>query len=130
MTKRNAQLFWEIAAKIDEFPDNYDQALWIHCEDPEAKWPNIEQQATMLVEGACGTTACIAGWAVALRWKKGRTNKVLSWEDEARELLGLTEIEADDLFNPSWEPEDGRSVGDALRAIGAGAMISPPEEEG
>lgn len=63
--------------------------------------------------GACGTVACIAGAAVQFEnplirvrqgdnpWTDmGRDGKVVPVEKEARELLGLTEDEAEYLFYP------------------------------
>lgn len=47
----------------------------------------------------CSTTACIAGWAVALDGKNPRT--VSNVASEARKLLGLNEDQALDLFAAS-----------------------------
>ena len=54
---------------------------------------------------SCDTPACIAGWAVHLAGESDPT-RVRDNVDRAREVLRLTEEEADELFggylNPSW----------------------------
>jgi hypothetical protein len=47
----------------------------------------------------CGTTACIAGWAVAMEVGKEIQNMTnLDIKTKARRILGLTDSEASDLF--------------------------------
>lgn len=53
----NVDLMLKIREKITNEPDSYDQDVWIET-------------------SACGTTACIAGWACIL------SDKVLEWDAE------------------------------------------------
>lgn len=118
MPKRNAELLNKIADRIEAEPLRYSQGSWVG----ENRW---------LVEGgeeievACGTTFCVAGWAVIENGGK-LVNRRTSWggkylgfadrnghrldEDEvpsyARRVLGLTEDEAGTLFEGSMVPLD------------------------
>ena len=91
-------------------------------------------QASALLERKCGTTGCVAGWAVALEYPNAEfTGSVCRIDGElyaksipavAREVLELTHEQGDWLFydertldqvlwalendNPDWEPDDWR----------------------
>lgn len=135
MVKRNRELFYKIAAQLDREPESYDQETWGRR---EAKTP-------------CGTAHCVAGWAAALGGYKSST-KDSSWsfvvtpeqlklptskrmlvsrnvETLGAELLGLTEGEADALFDCGWEPGPRETVPEALRAIGDGAPVNTEHME-
>jgi hypothetical protein len=61
---------------------------------------------------ACGTQACIAGWAVLLGKnvpKMERAGFIIkrSWGETARRLLGLTHLEAHHMFY-EWKYDSGR----------------------
>lgn len=75
-------------------------------------------------ESPCGTTACIAGWAVILRGNlpvvisadKMHLPPGRSAEWEGRELLGLTELEAARLFHV-WNDEVWEVVEDITKGL-------------
>ena len=106
---RNTDLFFEVAEAIEKHPQRYDQ---------RSCYGNNE----------CGTTACIAGWTLALTEHQGDlTAADRAYDSEifspAGDALGLSEYEAEHLFDAWWKPHDGLSVPDALRKIGEGAEI-------
>lgn len=53
----------------------------------------------------CGTAACVAGWACLLANEGTVPENATASMDEARELLGLTDGQADRLFMPSAWPK-------------------------
>lgn len=121
MTERNTDLFFAVAEAIEDDPRRY-------CQD---SWYDRRR--------GCGTTACIAGWAAAIVAKAGDLNRARrAWDDDplflasdiAQDALGLTDDEAYDLFNATWQPHDGLSVPDALRKIGEGAEIEDVTDPG
>lgn len=118
---RNTELFDKIADAIEAEPKRYNQSVFG-------------------VDTACGTAHCVAGWVAVLEGCKPKrkkrsehddywTNLVLpngDWGDVeqfAQEKLGLTETDADNLFDGDWHPPTGSTVPAALRAIGRGADI-------
>jgi len=110
--KRNEELFRAVADQIEQHPESYNQRS---------------------IVGNCGTTACIAGWALAIAHFDSRLDEVFDYHcatlNEAVVVLGLTHKEAwgvdweGGLFGLGWRPHDGLSVPDALRKIGEGAAI-------
>lgn len=121
--ERNAELFFAVADAIEREPHRYDQGDWFDHWEPLSEMP----------PPACGTTACIAGWAIACGRHSGSLKAAATeWneavdqdypEDEAAELLGLAPHDADRLFHSHWRPHDGLSVPDALRKVGEGAAV-------
>lgn len=111
MSNVNTTLFLQIAERIEEKPELYNQAL-ISCRTE------------------CGTAYCIGGWAMFLSY--GETYcALISEPDEslgeiksARELLGLDFDSADMLFVGSWKPRPGLTVPEALREIANGKSVS------
>lgn len=115
---RNSKLLRRIARQIENHPEEYNQDSWFGTTD----------------KTACGTTACIAGWAVTL----DRYNSVTGlkeaktwWEHNYHKLdlldlgakaLGLTEYERK-LFSGIWHPKRGLTVPEALRAFADGAPL-------
>ena len=116
--------------------------------------PNLE---FVEIEG-CATTACVAGWAASLsRWHPttltvddGKTT-LLYWNpvapvpltpeehhsaesvyNLARVLLGITDLEAKELFSgmPSGCSDENRWTADDLRAIGKGRSVFTDEWPG
>jgi len=83
----------------------------------------------------CGTACCLAGWAVALWSDEEEYEKWDSIFDQARDLLGLSDAEAQELFDPEMAhleaclTELGRitpkQAADCLRLV---ANHHPPEE--
>lgn len=93
---RGKELAQKILDQITEHPETHDQDTWVNS------------------SGECGTTYCIAGWAVALNAlesdssprldvTRARLSRELSirfptWSLLAEELLGLGDAEAEELF--------------------------------
>lgn len=139
MTERNTDLFFAIAEQIERQPASYYQGTWGR-------------------RSACGTTACIAGWAVQLaaevqpncgyepRWVKstdggGRDDLVVlrrgtrpgPWavtvSEAARDLLDITYEEACHLFAGDWDASlDREEIPQYLRDIGKGVVPILPED--
>lgn len=65
----------------------------------------------------CGTVACVAGWCVAmehgLKEFNTSTDKHMA-DDKARDMLGLTDTQADDLF---YELDQGKTDKDAAKVL-------------
>jgi hypothetical protein len=95
------ELAQKILTQITEHPETHDQYTWVDS------------------FSGCGTTRCIAGWAVALNAEPGEAVSVNDFATRARlarelgvrphwatlgqELLGLSEEEAVGLFHSSNE---------------------------
>ena len=109
----NSELFRKIADVIEHNPDGYNQRKWgfgVHDNDAKAcRHIPADQVHT------CGTSHCIAGWAVALTPVDQRPAGEVSFA--ARELLGLGESESHFLFAPNWSPKEGVTVPGELRRI-------------
>lgn len=61
-------------------------------------WPDPEHTRAMAHQG-CGTSACIGGWAEALVFSDNpRAAESDSGDNPAREFMGLSGEEAEDLF--------------------------------
>lgn len=127
---RNTDLFNDIADKVENEPEAYDQSTWLEPSKNE-----------------CGSRGCIAGWAVALSGDAvhnsdgtlrggvksryidladGRSQfiqEVIPFDIFARESLGLSGDEANHLFAGTWKPKSWLGVPGALRALGRGASI-------
>lgn len=67
--------------------------------------------STQFDPDACGTAACIGGWAAALARKEGAVGPTVGL---ARDWLGLHWKEADGLFYGNWKPE-GRTLESVTR---------------
>lgn len=127
----NADLADEVIAVIEAMPERWDQETWAtseKCPDPEK---DILEEGW-----SCGTGMCFAGWSVAigheLEWIESNSPyspgcfaipageaeipsfmpvresyvKGMTIQQAARYLLGITEGEADDLFNGDNDLED------------------------
>lgn len=112
------ELAQRILDQITAHPETHDQGAW------------------RSENGACGTTYCIAGWAVALNVEPGEVHlpdetvtrfrlarELTTWDTEwsvlGRELLGLDQEAADDLFFSDTE--------DAPRILGELFDLPVPE---
>lgn len=134
---RNTELFYHIADIVETFPERYDQETWVNVVDKNAPY-------------MCGTHACIAGNALLATegYKMGKTywgedfiapeipgnfnNTVepnAAVETNAAIELGLTGLEAENLFGREWLPANGLSVAQALRALGDGARVEDVTNE-
>lgn len=118
---RNAKLLRDVADKIEGDPHLYSQGTWGRVTP-------------------CGTAHCIAGWACELAGCE--PNDPTAWEDgwlsvrkpgstefmpvgiAAEQLLGLSDIEALDLFDGGWKPKDGMTVPEALRGLADGKLMA------
>jgi hypothetical protein len=93
----NKKLFERIAAVIEQAPEDFDMSSW------EGRRRNEDGEI-------CGTTHCIAGWAIVLSTGQ---NFLRQWSDypekvsnEAARLLEISEEQADSLFHVfSWPGE-------------------------
>lgn len=102
ITKDAVELLRRIQKALREHPDRFDMDRWFY--DPArgyADEPALDSWGQYVVEGphlvpdvpmmkglteTCGTTACIAGWAVALSGE--RVQPGMSIQTEAERLLG------------------------------------------
>ena len=89
----NVERMRKVADEIAAHKAQYDQGHWVHS-DPDD-------------DRSCGTPACIAGWAVALKRAEkngGRVDEQVLYADEtsvyeeARDYLGLEHADAQVLF--------------------------------
>ena len=125
-----AEIAKRVLHRIETDPASHEQGLWVN-------WPGIVQRlddgmagerveaaATALAHvraGGCGTTACVAGWAVIEALDMGaEVDMSLSISVAAAGLLGFQpgEAEAGDLFSAA---ADRGLVTDTLAAIAEGA---------
>ena len=154
--QRNSDLFFEIADVLDFYPHLYNQQTWggFDSHGKTVHLPSGEEHDLILVgvEG-CSTTACLAGWAAALSgWHPtvctDSDTTLLDWHvvapvplissdhyltevvyDIARALLGITDLEAKELFSSTPVGCSGavRWTADDLRAIGKGRSVFTDE---
>lgn len=114
---RNSELFKKVADQVERDPSCYHQ---------------------------CSTVECIGGWALALSgydpdsprcYLFEHTRRVIDErgdliEATAQELLGLTDEEADILFDGRWSPANGVTVPSALRRLAGGETIESVTKAG
>lgn len=97
---------------IENHPENWEQGVW--CGIP-AIGSTVDVIRSSMVDGACGSTACVAGWTAILaapagsvitvgsrRWAECLrlpNGAVTSIRNVAENALGLTYYEADFLFD-------------------------------
>lgn len=126
MTTPNVPLMLKVLEHITAHPDEHDQHTWA------TRAPH------------CGTTYCFAGWAVVLtghdvKWTPHgwccefpgckRESAALTTDrrtihDVAREELGLTVRQADDMF---WGGNSLRWLWETAADITRGEIVPPPE---
>lgn len=120
MSERNNALLRKVGDVIAAEPHRYDQAEWFNDENE------------------CGTTACVAGWAVLLhdgdvpRDPHGYVHEHRI-DELAQDYLGLDDYTAEELFGGLWHPagyrpfysrrRQARLVRDALYRLADGASI-------
>lgn len=97
--KPNAELAYAVLDHIDAHPEQWNQGVWVRIR----------------VRG-CGTAACFAGWASLLsgdepyeHWssdngasseiRSAETGRIRQVRNRARDLLRITDWQADDLFD-------------------------------
>jgi hypothetical protein len=102
MAAPNAELAYRVLDAVNANPANFDMDTWVRV-SPDHNTVGLEQ----LTGPACGTTACFAGWTVALSgYEMTRDREVVkanrmvspSVGAFAAELLGLDDDVRDDLF--------------------------------
>lgn len=88
----------------------YNTDLMIQVRDHVIEHPETHVQNIWVSRNECGTTACIAGWAVQLSGVEADKHQLSEYGETSRtadgrsvnllatELLGLTDIEASHLF--------------------------------
>lgn len=107
------------------------------------EFPSLHNQETWEEGGRCGTTRCVAGWAVFLKAQElgltsnkndhlglatrervaeamGLSRDAAEWDDLGAHILGLDEDQAQDLFH-------NYSDADARRMVGQYAVGRNPE---
>lgn len=124
----NTELAKKIMRAITEKPDQWDQHRWAAIQ-PE---PNVE-----IVDGTCGTTMCLAGWACFLSGEKinWRTAEAegsqlvahhlengRSIEDRAVELLDIDWDDANALF---YAYDEDTAKDHLQQVIDHGEVIDP-----
>lgn len=149
--KRNGRLFHKLADALLEHPETYDQGTWGFTRylDPGSHVTELNEfDADELApfNKDCKTHACIAGHAAVLAgWEprmetyyyghsgvsgvqldfgnvsKGKVRNAPVW-DAAQVALGLTELEAEVLFDTGWRPKF--KVWTAMRKLGDGACLA------
>jgi|JI9StandDraft_1071089.scaffolds.fasta_scaffold03722_10 hypothetical protein len=135
MPKRNQKMFNDIATIIQRRKSRHEQGSWT---EGELKPRKVTLSDGEKKEVTCGTSQCIAGWAVALSDEfyidketedphRVSNNEHVDWVTAGQELLGLKPREAERLFIDYPENEDDEVIPmgwpDALRAIGAGVDV-------
>jgi hypothetical protein len=110
----NVEAVQQVLAQIEAHPDLHDQATfefsWQDVEKSDASSLRDYRDERGLDENWCGTTRCIAGWALFFKYGKGWGNEVQdpsvnivnaptrSIVNAAAQALGLTVDQAYDIF--------------------------------
>lgn len=115
----------ELAKKILEQVDSHPETLYMGTWESEKNGELYDWKTDKYVEG-CGTTRCVAGWAVHFNARRGEDifsarnrlqvelgTRGCSFMDVAGRLLGLNEREAGHVF---LEADEGEAV-DVLRRL-------------
>jgi hypothetical protein len=101
--KLNVTLLKRVLRHISKVPARFDMDVFSRDTDYSAYYAGPTKPA-------CGTQACIAGWALLLNaggtikvWRKllereRESTSGMNWHNEAVKLLGITEQEANSLF--------------------------------
>jgi len=113
-TAPNRKRLYQIADVIETYPERHDQDSWIENDDGEA-------ESSVIYNGeeiSCGTTQCVAGWALILNngglqavdsssvsdeyiFAGNSTASAYSIMHDAASILGLSEDDAHTLFYAS-----------------------------
>lgn len=104
-----AELATEILAAIEREPLAFSMYSWVRADDPEEHPVLLPEESP----ASCGTTLCVAGWAMHLSGYKVDTvigayinpgnHHRYHMEPKAAELLGLSQEEAAELFHTSGD---------------------------
>lgn len=136
-TVPNRKMLYQIADVIETYPERHNQESWIENEDGEA-------ESSVIYNGeeiSCGTTQCVAGWALVLNNKGLQAVDSSSFSDEyifadsnssnshsimldAASILGLSEKDAHTLFyTTDIEDYDSFDMPRVLREIADGRSV-------
>lgn len=132
---RNTQLLNDIASVIRSNPDYHDQLQWF-----DSRKSSVELNGKEFV---CGTTQCIAGWAIVLSENVlgfttdgspiiqddseadgQRIIALANVQYEARDVLGLNPNEAHELFHAGVDTNKEYDWHNLLMDIAEGAPIA------
>lgn len=118
-----AKLLYEVAEMVEAYPESYNQMVWVQdaAEESDVSWDQVAL-VELVQNPSCGTTACIAGWVVAIATAQG-ARLGLDPGRQAASILGLADDDARLLFDAAWKPRSDLTVPDALRAIADGATV-------
>lgn len=102
----NTDLLLKIAESIEAQPDKFDLNYFYYTPYFNTSPATAEE----FLEGSCGTTACVAGWAVVCAGLPIKSS-FLDAEADGQTLLGLTDKQARRLFYANddsvwWEYAD------------------------
>lgn len=113
----NEPLLRKTLEHIQHHPEHWDQLAYRHFLYPEG----VKIRKTINPAIECGTAMCFAGWACdisGVTWRDHTTSAILdehgqikSANDEARDLLGLTDRQAVALF------DTGNTIADLERIV-------------
>jgi len=104
VTGPNAELAWRVLDTARANDEHFFMGYW--AESPDDRLVDLED----LTGPACGTTACLAGWTVAMAgYKVSSTAQVYDASGErvgdavvmAADMLGITALQAKRLFHVS-----------------------------
>jgi len=157
----NVALLRKVREQILHHPETHEQASWITTVTFElfesaagaVQYPRGTRYFRHMQKVVCGTTACVAGWAVHLAGMEPLVGDIQAWSDgvytrqafqvteepgagpapirsTARRLLGLNEIDADTLFDANNTRDfvlgslaDYIDTGEAQERATAGSLI-------
>ena len=99
---------------------------WAEAEAAKTDGSCLWNQGVYAVPTGCGTAFCIAGWTVATAHPDAKiigldtivmpNGKGVAWEHEAQQLLGITEQEGYDLFDPENDIGTVRELAEHIAA--------------
>lgn len=118
-TKAMAQ---DVVDYIVENPERHNQANWVVSVDDGTQHQVVDAIKKVKEEGVCGTTMCIAGTAIYLKYgveglvRAGDPRSTLHFEHVGAALLGLDDEESRALF---FEMDNDKAI-DATVAIANG----------
>ena len=132
----NTDLLLQIAEAIDEeetFKNNFDMRSYTNIYSSSSEnGKSIDEAILDLLDGSnrCGTTCCVAGWAVLLSdkeiFKKLAGDDLYhgqSFQDVAADFLDMSVHDAEHLFYDFNGPLNGLTATQALQKIAAGTAI-------
>lgn len=95
----NTELLLETADAI-EYSDRFDLDVYSAVVVNGKVMPFATHVAPETLYNDCETVGCVAGWVCAIKEVKEREPGYVQWHHEAKQLLGLTRNQAEELFTP------------------------------